>query len=773
MMQPQANDPVAAPDIGASPSPAEFLTDPAGVAAVLWRGRRLVAAGVLACLALAGVYLVQAKRLYQATARLLVLEHGGVPLGSSGGEAARLIRGAEDDIPTHAALVGSPLVVRRAVEAVGLNNLPSLAAPDVDTAARAVAEDLTVTRPDRQAKILQIAYLSHSPQEAVRVVRALADSYRAFLAEVYAEKNSEVVLLMSRARDDLGRELKVLESSYLEFRQKTPTLTGDGTGRPFIRQRLDEWDKAAREAMVRGVRLKAQLALGRELAREGAGLWAIAHALDQLGGAGDGPGLRGQTVGPAPPSEYIRMLAGEQLRAAERLGPQSTKVKEIEEQIAQAQADARRSRGRLEEAEVRDLLGSIEKGLKSIESMRSDIQARFEADLSVAKSAEIDLLADANLKSELDRQRKLFDSVVEQLKRSTLVGDFAGTRSHMVEAPNVLSRPVRPRVSLTLMMGLAVGLVLGVAAALGAELVDPRLRSAAEAGRALRLPVLGQVPAAAAAGAGASDAAEAPVCLARPRSPEAEAYREIRARLDLARRARDARVLLVTGPSGGEGKTAAAANLAVALAQSGRRVLLVDADLRTPALHRAFGVPRERGLVHVLRGLLPPGRVAHPTGVKNLDLVASGPAVADPAQLLSSPGLAEALAAFRGGYDTVVVDAPSLRGVADASVIAAQADGVVLVVRVPATTRADAFRATESLRGVGTPVLGVVVQGSAPEPAAWPWPAVPAAADRGAATAAPGEIPHDPRVSFAPASPSVNGSGGGHAPFRLDPEGPP
>lgn len=463
-------------------SPVESLTDPAGVAAVLWRGRRVVAGCVIAGLLVAGLYLLQAKRLYQASAKLLVREHGGVPLGAAGGDAGRLVRGAEDDIPTHAALVGSPVVVRRAVESVGLNNLPSLGVTDLDLAARAVAEELSITRPDRQAKILQIAYLARSKDEAVRVVRAVADSYQTFLDEVYAEGNGEVVVLMSRARDDLSRELKELEAKYLDFRQKSTHLTGGGGDvRPFVHQRVDEWDRAARESMVRAVRLKAQLELGREMARDGAGFWSIAHALDQLGGTGDGPGLRTQATGPSAPSEYLRMLSGEQQRMAEKLGAQSTKVKEIEEQITLVQADARRSRGKLEEAEVHDLLGSVEKGLKSIKAMQTDIRARFDQDMTQAKAAEIDLLTDANFKSELERQRKLFDSVVEQLKRATLVGGYAGTRAQIVEAPNAVEKPVRPRVSLTLLMGLAAGMMLGLASALGIEWVDPRIRSAAEA----------------------------------------------------------------------------------------------------------------------------------------------------------------------------------------------------------------------------------------------------------------------------------------------------
>ncbi|MCA1685511.1 MAG: CpsD/CapB family tyrosine-protein kinase, partial [Planctomycetia bacterium] len=346
-------------------------------------------------------------------------------------------------------------------------------------------------------------------------------------------------------------------------------------------------------------------------------------------------------------------------------------------------------------------------------------------------------------------------------KRASFVGGSAGTRSQVIEAPNALPNPVRPLKALVLGTAMAAGCVLGLRAALGAEWVDPEVRSAAEVRQALRLPVLGELPFVAEAQA----PRHSPVGLiyqAMPRSPTAESYRVVRANLDLARRHRDARVVMVTAPRGGEGKSAVASNLAVTLAQAGRRVLLVDADLRTPSQHATFGLTRDRGLVHLLRGLLTPERVVQPTSVADLDLVASGPEVANPAELLSAPGLAGALAWSRRVYDTVVIDATSLLTVADPSIVAAAADAVVLVVRVSETKWADASRAVEALKGIGTPVLGVVINGPNPDTAARPWPSH-AGVDAGGTGRAPSasEIPYDPRMTF---SPGAEHAGNGHVP---------
>lgn len=757
----------------ATSTPLDFLLDPASLLAILWRGRGIIAASMFVCAALTFFYLLYATRIYQASVKLLVLQNGGVPLSTANGDATRLVQGPEDDIPTHAMIVSSPIVLQRAVEAVGTKNLPSLnVSGDMDSIVRQVAENLSVVRPDRQAKILQILYRARSPEEAVRVVRAVAESYRDFLEEVYTQSNGDVIVLMSRAQKDLNRELKELEQKYVEFRQKTPYLTGNNEGRPLVQLRIDEWDKAAREAMVRGVQLKSQLELGRELSKEGIGLWSIAYAMDQVASNGGSLGGRTQGIGPAPPSDYIRMLTNEQQQMSERYGPQSTKVKEIQEKILAAQSQNRKARGRVEDTEVNDLLTSIEGSLKAIEKMRSEIHERFEADLADAKQADIDRLVESNLKNELARQQSLFDTVVEQLKRAKIVGDYSGTRSQIIEPPNALPKAIKPQGSVSMVMALAAGAMLGTIATLVMELLDPRVRSVAEMRRVLPIPVLGQLP--------YVPDSQAPrtapvglICQAMPRSPSAEAYRLIRAGIDLARRSREARVVMVTSAVHGEGNTTFACNLAVTQARAGRRVLLVDANLRAPGIHRTFGVSGERGLVHLLRDLMPLARVVQTTSVKNLDLVASGPEVPNPAELLSTHELAELVDRLRQGYDTVVLDTPPLLSVADSSILGAVVDGIVLVSRVSTSKRTDILRAVETLHGLGTPVLGAVVNATAPEPVVWPWPTIAPLSTTSPGHAATlgslsGEIPYDPRITFGAVSPEGHESGNGLFRSTLD-----
>ena len=313
----------------------------------------------------------------------------------------------------------------------------------------------------------------------------------------------------------------------------------------------------------------------------------------------------------------------------------------------------------------------------------------------------------------------MFNTVVDQLKQAKLTGDFSGTWSHIIEPPTAPSKPVRPLASLTLALALVAGSVLGVLAALAKHMLDPRIRSPQELRRLCEAPMLGQAPR---LGESPLGRARPPglICRDLPHSPSAEAYKVLRANLDILRRDPALRVLLVTSPLAGEGKSTVASNLAICLAQAGRKVLLVDADLRAPVQHAIHQAHRERGLTPVLRDLLPLARVLQRTSVDNLWIVASGPAVSNPAEILSSSCLPAFIQQARDGFDAVVVDAPALLSVADPSILGAAADGVLLVVREAVTRRAAALRAVVVVRGLGTPILGTVLNGAAPGTASGP-----------------------------------------------------
>ena len=198
------------------------------------------------------------------------------------------------------------------------------------------------------------------------------------------------------------------------------------------------------------------------------------------------------------------------------------------------------------------------------------------------------------------------------------------------------------------------------------------------------------------------------VMIADPHSPAAEAYRSLAANLQFAYADRQLRTIGVTSAAAGEGKSTTVANLAIALAQTGRRVIVLDADLRRPGQHTLFGLDREDGLANILLGdnAQLPLRETPAAGVR---LLASGPTPANPLEVLGSRRFDQVLALARAQADFVVVDTPPAGALADAAVLAPRLEGMLLVVSAGRTRRDMARRAREQLERVNANLLGVVL----------------------------------------------------------------
>lgn len=405
----------------------------------------------------------------------------------------------------------------------------------------------------------------------------------------------------------------------------------------------------------------------------------------------------------------LRQLHHEREVRASRHGREHPSVRQVQEQISRLErATEEGDQGRPGEGQTRGLLASIERSLESIEALQTKIQERFESELGATKKAEIDLLAESNLRNNLERHRALFNSVVDQLKQAQLVSDYGSVSAQTIDPTSV--QPLRPRMASILVLALLAGCGLGAAAAFAADLLDARIRTVVELRSILDLPVLGmieQLPRDQIAATGELGL----LSHSTPHSAPAESYKSARTNLEFLRRNRRAQVLLVTSPLSGDGKSTTASNLAISMAHTGRRVLLIDADLRKPSQHAIHNLRRDHGLVHLLEGVLPVDRFMQPTTINNLSLLAAGPDVPNPAELLASPRLAEVLEEARPTYDVVIIDSSPLLAVTDPSIVAAAVDGILLVVRLVETRRHDVERASELLGSLGVPVLGVVING--------------------------------------------------------------
>jgi capsular exopolysaccharide synthesis family protein len=310
---------------------------------------------------------------------------------------------------------------------------------------------------------------------------------------------------------------------------------------------------------------------------------------------------------------------------------------------------------------------------------------------------------EAATKAELTRARDLawtsYSTLATKVAEVTIAAQSKGSLVRVASPAVAPDAPSAPRKAQNALLGATLGLFVAAAGFLALELRRDALDNAGQVTAALHLTALGEIPQA--------RGKAALLMVEHEAGATVEAFRMLRH--CLLSSSTPWKALLVASALPGEGKTTVAANLAVLLAQVGRRVILVDANLREPALHTAFGLGNERGLTDVLSGGVGGSGLAQATGVPGLWLLTSGPLSGDPTRLLEMPELAALMENLRAAYDAVIVDAPATIGLADAPAMARHADGILMVAASGKTARRDVTGALESLCANGTPVAGVVL----------------------------------------------------------------
>jgi succinoglycan biosynthesis transport protein ExoP len=309
-----------------------------------------------------------------------------------------------------------------------------------------------------------------------------------------------------------------------------------------------------------------------------------------------------------------------------------------------------------------------------------------------------------------------------QIKKAT---ETAGMK--VIDPPRLPTAPLPKRTKVLVVMGALVGLLLGVGAAYALEYFDNSIRKPDDITKTLGLTVLGSIPQirvadnsrpsvassmfkGGQAGNGDTTGLSAKMIThLAPKDPISEAYRTLRTNLQFARLDHPLKSLLVSSSGPKEGKSLTVVNLATAFAQMGEKALVVDADMRRPVQHNLMGLEREPGLSDVLSGALPLERVIQETEVANLYLVAGGPSVANPAELLASSKMSDVIDRLSEQFGMIILDTPPVVAVTDAAVLSSKVSGTVLVCRWGVTDRSLAIHAADLLRKVNARVVGVVL----------------------------------------------------------------
>lgn len=560
----------------------------------------------------------------------------------------------------------------------------------LDEAVDRLHDALRVRRRRGDVNVVDIRYRSTDRALARDVPNALA---AAFMADRLRAQRAQAHGTAGFLREQIARlavQLDAAEDALRRFRE------GESVVSP---------EQQAGAAVQNAAQLRAQR---DALAAEGA---ALAALLAGGGGYRDLVGFPSLLRNPAV-SGLLTSLAAVEDRRTELLTRRNA-----------ADPEVRLLEGRAGEiqAQLAAIARSYQRGLAGQAAALDAELSRSEGRMRSLPAREVRL---ARLQREAAVLEQIYTQMQARLKEAE-IGEAAGDPSVRLLDGAVLPRePVAPRPAAYLALALVLGLVAGVSAAAAREYADDSVHSRRDITRATGLPILAMIPRSApprrrglrrrSRGAALADPARGkPRLLVKDtRTPLAEAYARLQVNLAFSRPREPVRVVTLTSPAPGEGKTTSAVNLAATLARRGRSVLLVDGDLRCGVVGATLGVPQAPGLSELLTGQAALADVVHPVRLDDateLHVMAGGRVPPDPARLLASDEMRALLARLRGEFDAVVLDAPPVNLVIDAALLGNASDGVVMVVRSGATS-ADALRdAVQHLQAVGAPVLGVVL----------------------------------------------------------------
>jgi capsular exopolysaccharide synthesis family protein len=587
--------------------------------------------------------------------------------------------------------------------------------PDTQQTVLKEFKDRLSVDPVRRSRLVQISFESQDPKTAAEVVNSLTDNYIQENLESRWQSAQKASEWLSQQLESFKAKLEKSEDDLQSYAQKNGLLfleTEKGDTENIVNERLrqlqDELTKAQAERYTK-------------------------ESVYRLTEAGDYSALPG-VVDNKLMQELTARLA-ELERQKDALSTTFTddypKVKQLQSQIDGIER-------RLDEERKRAAQGIVDGYLAA--TRREDLvrqafeQQQSQANLVAERAVQYNIL-----KREVDTNKQLYEGLLQRLKEAGVSAGMNASNIRVVDAAVPPTRPVRPRPFLNLGLALVLGLGCGIGIAFLQEHLDNTLKNSDDVERVLRVPALALIPSRESLDHAGMNVYALPESVAahsngngngkvlslekHPGKPWiridgngvqhtalSEAFRGLRTSVLLSAAGRPPRSLTFVSAEPGEGKTTVASNLSISLAQLGKRVLLIDGDMRRPCVHRLFHVEEESGgLVTYLTGEDGWRDLVRPTGVAGLDCLVCGPVPPNPSELLSSDRMQRLIMEAMEEYQFVLIDAPPLLNVTDGRILATMVEGAILVVRGGFTPQELAQQAQLHVRDVGARLIGVVL----------------------------------------------------------------
>ncbi|MCC6644795.1 MAG: polysaccharide biosynthesis tyrosine autokinase [Polyangiaceae bacterium] len=533
------------------------------------------------------------------------------------------------------------------------------------------------------------------PPGAKRALNGLLDTYTRISAEDALGSSGAVLEFLGQQLTRLQRDVESSELALHDFKLKRNLLSvalNDQSN--LLREEIDSLTKAVTQASIRRAHLAAR----------SQALASVTH----------------NTPDNIPAQELLADPLLSQMRAQYLTAKLDLANQEISNR-GKEHPDVRAARAKMEHAldayivQVRNLQGAAAREAQVFASEAGALRGMLEKAKARALDLSLQEIEYKRLARSAVTNQKVYDNILDRMKDVDLSRTTQLRAMRVVDAPSLPSSPIRPKVSANVAAGLGLGVLMGLLIAVARELSDRTIKTPQDMEQKLGIPALGVIPIAAdsakkkpARRRGETTDAPELIVHFKPTSMIAEAARSIRSNVLFMNPDHPPKVILITSALAGEGKTTTATTLAATFAQTGKRVVIVDIDLRRPRLHRVFGVSSQIGVTTCLLGESLDEALSE-TVVPNLWVLPCGPTPPNPAELVMSDRMSQLLKELSSRFDRVIVDSPPVNPVADASILATRVDGTILVSRAFETGIDHVRAAKRSLVDVKASILGGIL----------------------------------------------------------------
>jgi capsular exopolysaccharide synthesis family protein len=536
--------------------------------------------------------------------------------------------------------------------------------------------------PVRNSRIVEIRYTSSDPKFAAAAANGLAKAYIQQNIELRFNNSKEASDWLAGRLAEQRRAVEASEAALQGYRERNGAVSVTDSASNIVVARLTDLNSALTKAKTE--RINREAAYSQLKAAEATG--AI------------------ETVPKILANDYVQKLKSEladlqrqQALLAERYGERHAEMIKIRTAIESADAKFRN--------EISKVVDSVKNEFQTALSQEQSLQSALDAQKAEALSLNRKGIEFGVLQREAESNRQVYESLLQRTKETDISGDRRTTNIRIVDEAEVPRSPISPNVPREVMMALGGGLFFAFGLAFLFEYLDNRIKTPQELKAHVGVPFLGMVPV-----IGRSKNDRDPL-LTAPNIPSsfAEALKTIRTNVLFSSADEGMRSLVVTSAGPGEGKSVVSSNVAIALAQTGQRVLLIDGDMRRPRIHEIFGGNQEPGLSNVLTGNAKAAEAIRRSPIHGLWLLGSGHIPPNPAELLGSRRFADFMISLDQHFDWVVIDTPPVLVVTDSAIVANQASGVVFVVGADKTSRHAARAAVEQLDSANAHIVGSVL----------------------------------------------------------------